>query len=76
MNPVERVASAVECKSGEKAPSRAIPYFRQRTGIDDFYQVHLGERDYLANGARVLPCRKFCALLELPLPGRDFRLST
>ena len=59
-------AFAVECKSGEKAPSRTIPYFRQRTGIDDFYQVHLGERDYLSNGARVLPFRKFCALLELP----------
>ena len=57
---------AVECKSGEKAPSPAIAYFRQRTGITDFYQVHLGERDYLANGTRVLPFRTFCKELELP----------
>ena len=57
---------AVECKSGEKAPSSAIGYFRQRTGIADFYQVHLGERDYLSNGTRVLPFRTFCREMELP----------
>lgn len=37
-----------------------------RTGIVDFYQVHLGERDYLSNGTRVLPFRTFCQELELP----------
>ncbi len=57
---------AVECKSGEKSPSRAIDYFRQRTAIADFYQVHLGERDYLSGGTRVLPFRTFCAELALP----------
>ena len=57
---------AVECKSGEKSPSPAIGYFRQRTGIADFYQVHLGERDYLSSGTRVLPFRTFCKELELP----------
>ena len=57
---------AVECKSGEKSPSRAIDYFRQRTGIVDFYQVHLGQRDYLSNGTRVLPFRTFCKELDLP----------
>ena len=57
---------AVECKSGEKAPSSAIGYFRQRAGIADFYQVHLGERDYLSNGTRVLPFRTFCKELGLP----------
>ena len=57
---------AVECKSGEKSPSPAIDYFRQRTGIVDFYQVHLGERDYLSNGTRVLPFCTFCKELELP----------
>ena len=57
---------AVECKSGEKVPSSAIGYFRQRTGIVDFYQVHLGERDYLSNGTRVLPFRTFCEELVLP----------
>ena len=57
---------AVECKSGEKSPSPAIDYFRQRTGIVDFYQVHLGERDYLSDGTRVLPFCTFCKELELP----------
>ena len=57
---------AVECKSGEEAPSSAIGYFRRRTGIADFYQVHLGERDYLSDGTRVLPFRTFCKELELP----------
>ena len=57
---------AVECKSGERAPSRAIIYFRQRTPIADFYQVHLGERDYVSKGVRVLPFRTFCRELALP----------
>ena len=57
---------AVECKSGDKSPSRAIEYFRQRTPIGDFYQVHLGERDYVASGTRVLPFRTFCKELNLP----------
>ena len=62
----DRPLFAVECKSGEKAPSSAIGYFRQRTGIADFYQVHLGERDYLSSGTRVLPFRTFCRELGLP----------
>ena len=57
---------AVECKSGEKSPSPAIRYFRERTPITDFFQVHLGERDYLSNGTRVLPFRTFCRELDLP----------
>ena len=57
---------AVECKAGEKSPSRAIEYFRQRTPIADFYQVHLGERDYLSGRTRVLPFRTLCAELALP----------
>ena len=57
---------AVECKSGDRAPSSAIGYFRQRTDIADFYQVHLGERDYLSNRTRVLPFRTFCSELALP----------
>ncbi len=57
---------AVECKSGEKSPSRAIKYFRERTDIPEFYQVHLGKRDFVANGTRVLPFAAFC--LEIGLP--------
>ncbi len=57
---------AVECKSGDRAPSPAIDYFRRRTPIDDFYQVHLGERDFVSSGTRVLPFRTFCRELMLP----------
>ena len=57
---------AVECKSGEKSPNPAIRYFRERTPITDFFQVHLGERDYLSNGTRVLPFRTFCRELDFP----------
>ncbi|MDE0451214.1 MAG: ATP-binding protein [Gammaproteobacteria bacterium] len=57
---------AVECKSGEGAPSRAIEYFRQRTPIKNFYQVHLGKRDYVSNGTRVVPFTTFCQELSLP----------
>lgn len=34
---------AVECKTGEKAISPNILYFKQRTDIPYFYQVHLGQ---------------------------------
>ena len=57
---------AVECKSGDRSPSPAIAYFRQRTPIEDFYQVHLGERDYVSNRTRVLPFRTLCRELALP----------
>ena len=57
---------AVECKSGEKSPSRTIEYFRNRTDIPDFHQVHLGSRDYVSNGTRVLPFATFCRELNLP----------
>ena len=59
-------AFAVECKTGERSPSPAIDYFRQRTQIEDFYQVHLGTRDYLSNRTRVLPFKRFCQELRLP----------
>lgn len=57
---------AVECKTGEKAVSPAIRYFRARTDIPAFYQVHAGNRDYLADGVRVLPFTVFCGELGLP----------
>lgn len=56
----------VECKSGEKAPGPAIAYFRARTGIEDFYQVHPGRRDYVSNRTRVMPFVTFCKELALP----------
>lgn len=57
---------AVECKSGEKKLNPAIKYFRERTNIPEFFQVHLGSRDYFSNGTRVLPFTTFCEELRLP----------
>lgn len=58
---------AVECKSGEKQVSKAIHYFKDRTDIPLFYQVHLGTSDYqLEKNIRVLPFWKFVNELEMP----------
>lgn len=58
---------AVECKAGDKSPSPHLRYFRDRTEIPMFYQVHLGAEDYLATrGIRVLPFVTFARDLELP----------
>jgi len=59
---------AVECKSGEKTPNPAHYYFRERTAIPKFYQVHLGQKDYGSenSGVRVLPFETFCKELNLP----------
>ncbi len=59
---------AVECKTGEKAVSKAARYFRARTPIPRFYQVHLGERDHgnESTDVRVLPFITFCRELEMP----------
>ena len=59
---------AVECKTGERAPSAAARYFRARTPISFFYQVHLGTKDFgnAKTDVRVLPFRRFCQDLELP----------
>lgn len=59
---------AVECKSGEKQVSKHIEYFRQRTKIKKFYQVHFDKLEY-GNAeltAHVLPFERFCQLLKLP----------
>ena len=57
---------AVECKTGDRQLSKAIDYFRQRTDIPAFYQVHAGEKDYghIKTG-RVLPFWIFCNELKL-----------
>lgn len=64
----EKPLFAVECKTGERNPSAACAYFRERTDIPLFYQVHLGEKDYgsAENGTRVLPFTTFCRELNLP----------
>ena len=57
---------AVECKSGERSASPACRYFRERTDIPRFYQVHLGTKDFgnATAGTRVLPFATFCRELE------------
>lgn len=59
---------AVECKRGGKTPSPAAKYYRDRTQINRFYQVHLNDEDYGAADmdTRVLPFTSFCQELGLP----------
>jgi predicted AAA+ superfamily ATPase len=58
---------AVECKTGEKKMSEHLRYFKERTDIPMFYQVHLGERDYSPEERiRVLPFTTFSQLVGLP----------
>ena len=56
----------VECKSGDRQVSKAIRYFRERTKIQRYYQVHLGTSDFISEGVRVLPFVTFCKELALP----------
>lgn len=53
---------AVECKTGEKNISKSIYYYRERTKIPKFYQVHLGKAEYSDQNISVLPFEKFCQL--------------
>jgi predicted AAA+ superfamily ATPase len=59
---------AVECKSGERKINPAAYYFRERTSIPRFYQVHLGEKNYgsAENAVRMLPFHEFCREVNLP----------
>ena len=59
---------AVECKSGERQRSKHALYYRQRTPIPAFYQVHLGTKDYgrADTDVRVLPFTRFCEEQGLP----------
>lgn len=58
---------AVECKTGDRQVSKSILYFKERTNVPQFFQVHLGASDYLSKeGVRVIPFVKFCNELKLP----------
>ncbi|MFH1754463.1 MAG: DUF4143 domain-containing protein, partial [Candidatus Latescibacterota bacterium] len=59
---------AVECKSGDRNVSPACKYFRERTDIPRFYQVHLGTKEYGNEtvATRVLPFSTFCREMEMP----------
>lgn len=57
---------AVECKTGAKSISPSIYYFKERTDIPIFFQVHEQKDDYVKNGVRVLPAHTFCREMKLP----------
>lgn len=59
---------AVECKTGEKQISSRIGYFRERTPIPHFYQVHTGTAHYgnSETTGEVIPFEKFCLKLKIP----------
>ncbi len=57
---------AVECKSGDRDLSPHIPYFKARTKIPKFYQVHLGSvRRAPMDGVEILPFSEFCRVEKL-----------
>ncbi len=62
----KRPMFAVECKSGHGPLSGHIRYFRERTSIPQFYQVHLqsGESSPLSNVA-IMPFEKFARLKRI-----------
>lgn len=51
---------AVECKTGEKQISKHLYYFRDRTTIPFFYQIHLGRKNFVDGNIHVLPFEAFC----------------
>ena len=57
---------AVECKSGQDDLNPALKYFRDRTNIPRFYQVHLGSKDYRKEGIRIIPLSRFFAEEGIP----------
>lgn len=57
---------AVECKTGESNIANSLYYYRDRTTIPQFYQVHLGKSDYSDKNIRVLPFEKFCEIEKIP----------
>ena len=51
---------AVECKTGERSLSPHIKYFKERTPIPLWFQVHRGKKDYgHEKTGRVLPFTTF-----------------
>ncbi len=59
---------AVECKLSDQPLSKAIKYFKERTNIPEFYQVHLENKDIgsAGIGGRSLPFWKFCQIKKMP----------
>lgn len=57
---------AVECKHGEKSVSPHLFYFKDRTDIPVFYQVHLGTKhQQIDDRIALLPFMDFCKHVKL-----------
>ncbi|MFH1729429.1 MAG: ATP-binding protein [Pseudomonadota bacterium] len=59
---------AIECKSKNRGISPHIKYFKERTDIPNFYQVHRKDKDFgnEKTTGRVLPFTVFCKELGMP----------
>jgi uncharacterized protein len=57
---------AVEVKTGERSLSPGIRYFKQRTSVPRWYQVHRGAKDVVVDGVRILPFATFCSEVGVP----------
>jgi predicted AAA+ superfamily ATPase len=57
---------AVEAKVSDRDPDRALRYFKKRTSIPTWFQVHLGARDAVIDGVRLLPLSKLCEEVAIP----------
>lgn len=57
---------AVEATSGDRDVSRSVRYFKARTNIPRWYQVHLGARDVMVDGVRVVPFATWCREIGIP----------
>ncbi len=56
---------AVECKVGEKQLNPAIQYFKDRTDIPRFFQVHTQTKDIVKGAVRLLPFGTFCKEFDM-----------
>jgi hypothetical protein len=56
---------AVECKTGESHVSPHLKYFRDRTPIPAFYQVHLGTKHLRDGNIELLSFTRFCEQVGL-----------
>ncbi len=57
---------AVECKHGEKSVSPHLFYFKERTNIPHFYQVHLGKTHrQIDQRISLMPFETFCKEVSL-----------
>jgi uncharacterized protein len=57
---------AVEAKLADTTLSPHIKYFKERTEIPTFYQVHLGQEQYEKDRIKVMNFENFVKYLELP----------